>query len=295
MSKYTTEIRFLCESLAGLTVSEGYNSIENIIENARTKIFNFDYPIFDVNYKPVLETKILKHYYTREIGEETVGLWKLRLNARMNEIMPYYNKLYQTELLKFDPLEDTNLKTTSNRTIDRKENESGNSITHLGTTSSLDTVGKDASAGNFAESGDNSRTENTTDNLAHEDTNRFWDTPQNGLQPLTDATYLTDARKINSSDDRTIGVNENGDYSKKGSNSGTVDRTETQTGNGTSDGTGSNTVDRTGNSVDDYLNTVIGKRGNMTYSQMVMEYRNTFINLDMMVIKDLSDLFMNIW
>ena len=75
MSKYTTEVRFICQSLAN---NIDVNDVENIIANSIDKIFDFNFPIFDEQYRKILETKILKHYYTREIGEETVGLWKLR-------------------------------------------------------------------------------------------------------------------------------------------------------------------------------------------------------------------------
>ena len=67
MSKYTTELRYVCEVESGLVDSEGFNSINTILDNCRANIFNFDYPIFDETYRPVLEKKILKHYYTREI------------------------------------------------------------------------------------------------------------------------------------------------------------------------------------------------------------------------------------
>ena len=110
MSKYTTEVRFICEVNSGLNESVGYSKIEDVITGAMPKIFDFDFPIFDESYRSVLERKILKHFYTREICEETVGLWKLRLNTRLNEIMPYYNKLYKSELLNFNPLYTDNLK-----------------------------------------------------------------------------------------------------------------------------------------------------------------------------------------
>ena len=109
MSKYTTELRYVCEVESGLVESKGFNSIETILANSRASIFNFPYPIFDETYRPVLETKILRHYYTRELCTETVGLWKHFLSVRMNEIMPYYNKLYESETLQFNPLMDTNL------------------------------------------------------------------------------------------------------------------------------------------------------------------------------------------
>ena len=106
MSKYTTEVRFICEKAAGFDESVGYSDVENVLNDSWAKVFDFDFPIFDENYRPVLCKKILKHYYTREIGFETVALWKLKLNMMMNEIMPYFNKLYDSELLKFNPLHD---------------------------------------------------------------------------------------------------------------------------------------------------------------------------------------------
>lgn len=112
MSKYTTEVRFLCESLTGHDESVGYNSVNDILEDAAPIIFGFNYPIFDEAYRLPLEIKILRHYYTREISEETYGLWKMRLEDRMNVIMPYYNQLYRSTLLEFNPLYDVDLQTT---------------------------------------------------------------------------------------------------------------------------------------------------------------------------------------
>ena len=56
MSKYTTEVRFICESLSGLSESADGARVEEIISSSRPKIFDFDYPIFDVTYKEVIET-----------------------------------------------------------------------------------------------------------------------------------------------------------------------------------------------------------------------------------------------
>ena len=54
MSKYTTQVRFICESLAGLTESKGYDDVNSIIETAAPKIFSFDFPMFDDSYRGVL-------------------------------------------------------------------------------------------------------------------------------------------------------------------------------------------------------------------------------------------------
>lgn len=113
MSKYTTEIRFLCESLYD-GESHGFSDVEQIIKQTAPRIFDFAFPIFDEDYRLTLECKILRHYYTREISEETVGLWKLRLADKLNLIMPYYNKLYESELLNFNPFIDVDIKTAHN-------------------------------------------------------------------------------------------------------------------------------------------------------------------------------------
>lgn len=165
MSKYTTEVRYICETEAGLDESKGYNDVNEIISLARPKIFNFSYPIYDENYRSVLETKILKHFYTREIGLETVGLWKLKLDTKMNEIMPYYNQLYKSALLEFNPLWTDDYNTQHNKSTDGTQvnvNETDNA-----------TVGQ-------------------TDNVSR---NKYADTPQGSLTDLEDDRYLTNARK----------------------------------------------------------------------------------------------------
>lgn len=211
MSMYTTELRYICEGYAGLTESAGYNNIENVIKKALPKIFDFDFPIFDEDYRTVIETKIIKHYYTREISEETVGLWKLRLNTKMNEIMPYYNQLYKAWSVDFNPLYDTDI--TTEHTLDNESTQT--------------TSGKS--------------------------TDRFSDTPQGSLQNIENNTYLSNATIVDSN------------------------------------------ASGTSNSTDEYLEKITGKRGSMSYSKMLDEYRESLINIDLMIIVDLKDLFFKLW
>lgn len=170
MSKYTTEVRFICETYAGLDESVGYDEVDNVVEASRRQIFG-NYPIFDENYRAILESKILKHYYTREISEETVGLWKLRLNNRMNEIMPYFNKLYNSELIEFNPLYDVDL----TRDFKRKNNH----------TQRDDINGR----------GNATATENDSGESSGVSWNKFNDTPQGAITGLDNDTYITSATK----------------------------------------------------------------------------------------------------
>ena len=71
-------------------------TIKTLIDN------NFDfqmtqYPIFDENYREILNNNILHHYYENEIGFETAPLFRFYLNQKLNEIMPYYNELYKVQ------------------------------------------------------------------------------------------------------------------------------------------------------------------------------------------------------
>lgn len=102
MSNFTTQVRYLCESFGG--TARGVREIDKQIHQANKTIFDFDYPIFNETYRTVLQDKIIRHYYMREIGCETFGLWQLMLCDKLNEIMPYYNQLYNSQLLEIEPL-----------------------------------------------------------------------------------------------------------------------------------------------------------------------------------------------
>lgn len=93
MSKYTTELRYIIES--------GYKL------NALNS-----YPIFDENYRPVLNQYILNHFWMREIGFETVGEFDLYLGNTLNEIMPYYNGMFKMAMSEIDPLTNYKYKET---------------------------------------------------------------------------------------------------------------------------------------------------------------------------------------
>ena len=140
MSKYTTEVRYICETYAGLDESVDYPSVDEVIENSYRKIFKMDaIPMFEGEteaHRIGLLKKILLHYYTREIGYETVSLWKLKLNQKLIEIMPYYNQLYESELIKFDPLKNVDVTKTHEGEYndDEKVDNVRDTENHKGTT-----------------------------------------------------------------------------------------------------------------------------------------------------------------
>ena len=277
MSKYTTELRFICENLAGLDESKGYNDVNTIIEEARPLIFDFDYPIFDSTYKPILERKILKHFYVREIGEETYGLFKLRLDSKLNDIMPYYNKLYNSELIEFDPMKDTDVSTSGDKS--RKTEETGSSTgTNVKTGSITDT-----GSGHSADGGTN-----TTGNVVKNDHWDYYsDTPQGTVQNLANLTYLTNARHV--TDDGT-GSSSSTQFGKTND----ITSNNIRTFNNTTD-TKNNTDSKAIEGIDEYAEKVTGKRWADSYSELLMKFRQTFLNIDLLIIDELEELFLQIW
>lgn len=71
-----------------------------------------DYPIFDEQYREFLNAKILDHYWYNEIAHETVDLFVHQIRTKMREIMPYYNKWYEAELVDIDPLSTQDVHST---------------------------------------------------------------------------------------------------------------------------------------------------------------------------------------
>lgn len=161
MSSFTTQIRYICESLAGYDASKGYMSIDDIIDKSWNKIFPPSFETFTPEYKPVLAKKILKHYYTREIGSETFGLFQLRLDAKLSVIMPYYNKLYKAFEKDYDILSDTDV------TIDHNRKSNGGNKNNTSSEGTVDTTGQAI--------------------------NRHSNTPQGGLDGIKSDRYLSSA------------------------------------------------------------------------------------------------------
>lgn len=93
--------------------------LRELMEN--TNLFDFDYPIYDENYRSAFEGKFINYFYFREIGVETVARFKHNLRTKLNIIMPHYNKLYKSQLhdlaLKnYDVTETYERKANANRT-----------------------------------------------------------------------------------------------------------------------------------------------------------------------------------
>ena len=255
MSKYTTEVRFICENKAGLDESAGANHVDEVLVKSWDKIFTSTVAIFDEAYRETICKKILKHYYLREICCETVGIWLLWLNTKFEEIMPYYNQLYESAKLKFEPFYDTDYKRASGRTVGVTESGSGDR------SSNSTTKGTNVSTTSVNESG--------------KSVDKYADTPQGALTNVENGSYLTNARIVDDSGESSTNVS--------GNDSVTVT------------GTGKSSTSGKKDTKDDFTESVSGKVGGASYSKLLAEYRETFLNIDMLVIDEFKDLFFTLW
>lgn len=279
MSKYTTEVRFICEQKAGLEGSVGASDVDEVLSKCWNKLITTNFDIFDDAYREKLVCKVLKHYYLREIGAETVGVWLLWMNTKFEEIMPYYNQLYESAKLKFEPFYDVDYKRSSQRDV--TETEHG----------SYENKGQTQSDGSSTDTGKtgNTRTGKTTEvgSTGRTSKDLYSDTPQGALTGVDNETYLTNARKVTDSGNSNTDVDETitdaGTSEVKGINSQTVNSTL------------NNTNAKSGTKGDAFSEDVRGKMGGGSYSKMLIEYRDTFINIDMLVIDEFKDLFFGLW
>lgn len=72
--------------------------ISDLWKNARVMIFDFSYPLTLNVSRETFEHNILNHYLMRRINFDTVTLFKIMLENKLNEIMPKYNMLWDSQI-----------------------------------------------------------------------------------------------------------------------------------------------------------------------------------------------------
>ena len=115
MSKYTIELKDIIEY-------EGREKVEDFFKDYC--IYNYLRPnevetILSANIwsKDRLASKIVDHYYMREIGYETIGLFKHYCKVYMQEIMERYLPLIYSNSINYDPLVNVDYREEFTRNI----------------------------------------------------------------------------------------------------------------------------------------------------------------------------------
>ena len=279
MSKYTTELHFIVES--------GFDLGMDV------------YPVLSEEYRTRLNAKIYAHYWFHEIGFETALRFKHYLNVTMNEIMPYYDQLLRSELLVINPLlsferKKDATKNVGSTTVEDLSNTvvKGLDSTNDQTMHSNSTTGIDTTQDTTVNS---TRTNNANNTVADKDV--YSDTPQ-GLLSIGDIsgnvyaskatiksnTAIVDEDEVLTSSDGIIKAEDSVSVGDATNNT-VISSDETATSNS------DNTTTLTTNEVD-----VITENGfEIPLSDLLIKYRQSFLNVDVQIITELKDLFMMVY
>ena len=132
--------------------------------------------------KDKLADRIINHYYTREIGVETIGLFKLRIKTKLDLLMERYAPLIYTNSIEYDILVNEDYTETFNRSTSGTDTNTNTSAGTNSTTSSGSglTVSSDTPQGQISKAtilngqyatstsaGENTNTTSTTDSVTN--------------------------------------------------------------------------------------------------------------------------------
>lgn len=240
-------------------------------------IWDFDYPsYYQGEEKKKFEQKVIDHYYFRQIGQETVGRWLHYFRTRIREIMPYYIEQYKTVEIMSN-IEDPFGNVDVTETFEQEINGESSGKLKGETTDSLN--GESNNNAKVTHSGTENKTENNTENRVR----KFSNTPQGSIANLDN--YMTEATQENNTNKLTL----------NGGNNFTTN-TEEKTGNKTTN-TGKTSSETTGTNKETLKHTLTrkGNQGVNTYAHDMIEFRQSIINVDMMIIENLNDLFLQVY
>ena len=242
MAIYTTEIR-------------------QMNDNPLIGVFTFDYDFYSDNPKDKeeFEKLFINWYYFREIGFETPQHFKIRLQAKLNLIMPYYRQLAMTEWDKVGTIESMMTSKNLTDTITHEQTITGNNESYV--------------SGESNQKGSNttSQQQSTTNEQNMSGSNLADGVAQASLNE----GYLTSVSKATDS----------GSQNLTGTDSNKSELTTNQSSSGTNNQVLSESTTITS----------IGDIGIQTPAYAITEWRKVLININQMIIDDCNDLFMKIY
>lgn len=121
MSKYTMELRELFTPIKFNPPLYTKDQVEGFFKDYNLEDFLTSDQIDTINEsgiwsKDKLASMIVNHYYMREIGQETIGLFKHYAKVTMEELMEEYLPLIYSASIEYDPLVNVDYTESFSRT-----------------------------------------------------------------------------------------------------------------------------------------------------------------------------------
>ena len=157
MAKYTFELREMFEPLKYNPPLFTRDEVEGWFKDYELSDFLTSEQIevinsFGVWSKDKLARKIVDHYYMRESGFETPGLFIHYAKVEMQEIMEEYLPLIYSASIKYDPLVNVDFTETFERNADTTSNTNDNGSLNSSSNSSGLNVNSDTPQGQISKS-----------------------------------------------------------------------------------------------------------------------------------------------
>lgn len=301
MASYTMPLRVIIEQVSQL---EPNLSTRDKIEKGRKKLFDFDYPIFDENYRKVFETHFIRNFYTREIGFETESLFKFQLETWLLINMPYFNKMFQSELIEFDPLKNVDVTRDYNRKKDRNQNDVRDATQNVVNDGKSNTKEDQTHKQNTSSKRDSDTNRDTTGSTTEDNFSRQLesDTPDKRLAITTNdgqgvIEYASQIEENNENNKTKRTENQTGSehHTSTGEMTGEDHATGETTVHNTSDAVQKDTLDSEINDIEDYIAHEVGKIGTETYQEMIEKYRDILLRIERDIFKEMNELFMLVY
>ena len=169
MAKYTMELRELFEPLKFNPPIYSRQDVEDWFKDYELEDYltqNQINTIMEANIwsKEKLARKIVDHYYMREIGFETIALFRHQVKVMMNELMEEYLPLIYSSSIEYDPLVNVDVETTLSRRVDDAGTNNASGLTIQSDTPQGQISKTDILAGNYASSTQGGESTNTNTN-----------------------------------------------------------------------------------------------------------------------------------
>ena len=133
MSKYTMELRELFTPIKFNPPLYTREEVEGFFKDYNINEYLTPEQIDVINSTNVwskdrLARKIVDHFYMREIGQETIGLFKHYAKVTMQELMEEYLPLIYSSAIKYDPLVNVDFTETFERTANNTGNANSSGL-----------------------------------------------------------------------------------------------------------------------------------------------------------------------
>ena len=253
---------------------------QDIIDYGKPKLFNFDYPLYDTRLKSQFEADFIRHFYTREIGSESIALFKLRLQDYLTLNHEKWHILYRSMDDSLNPFNNIDLKTI--RSIDESEQNDRDKTAkdkEIGQRANKDNEKIVGSQDTTVTSHADDFTRNLEEDLPDE---RLTITANDGVGLVEYASNIAESKNTNDST-QTSGVDSTTTNVRDGLQDTTrdVDRTELE-----------NQLRAFEQQLEEHK---IGRTMNKSFVEIYDEYIKHFQGLHRLMFKDMEKLFLGVF